>query len=130
MRGKSTRQSHGTPIYYVDVTVRSGVRLEDALIEARRIDEVRQAAGFDQVALEVAARQGLSNGAFEESEDEGGEVVEEFFPEVVKEDCIPTVGTETPEGAGVRSGKASPLSEKLGIQAQRMTQSGEAAALA
>jgi hypothetical protein len=49
------------------------------LLEARRIDEVRQAAGFDQVALELAARQGLSNGAFEESEDEGGEVVEEFF---------------------------------------------------
>lgn len=72
LRGKSTRQSHGTPIYYVDITVRSGISLEEALLEARRIDEVRQAAGFDQVALELAARQGLSNGAFEESEDEGG----------------------------------------------------------
>lgn len=80
LRGKSTRQSHGTPIYYVDLTVRTGVALEDALLEAKRIDEVRQAAGFDQVALEVAARQGLSNGAFEDSEDEGDEVVEEFFP--------------------------------------------------
>jgi hypothetical protein len=80
LRGKSTRQSHGTPIYYVDITVRSGIAMEEALLEARRIDEVRQAAGFDQVALELAARQGLSNGAFEESEDEGGEVVEEFFP--------------------------------------------------
>ena len=129
LRGKSTRQSHGTPIYYVDVTVRSGVWLEDALIEARRIDEVRQAAGFDQVALEVAARQGLSNGAFEESEDEGGEVVDEFFPEGVAEDCTPTVGVEMPEGAGVRPRKASPLSEKLEIQALRMVQSGESAAL-
>lgn len=81
LRGKSTRQSHGTPIYYVDLTVRTGVALEDALLEAKRIDEVRQAAGFDQVALEVAARQGLSNGAFEETEDDGGAVVEEFFPD-------------------------------------------------
>lgn len=79
LRGKSTRQSHGTPIYYVDLTVRNGVALEDALLEAKRIDEVRQAAGFDQVALEVAARQCLSNGAFEDSEDEGDEVVKEFF---------------------------------------------------
>ena len=129
LRGKSTRQSHGTPIYYVDITVRSGISLEEALLEARRIDEVRQAAGFDQVALELAARHGLSNGAFEESEDEGGDVVEEFFPEVVKDDCSPTVGVETPESSGARSRKASPLSEKLGIQAQRMNQSGELAAL-
>ena len=84
LRGKSTRQSHGTPIYYVDLTVRTGVALEDALLEAKRIDEVRQAAGFDQVALEVAARQGLNNGAFEDSEEEGDEVVEEFFTEVLE----------------------------------------------
>lgn len=80
LRGKSTRQSHGTPIYYVDICLRSGVVLEDALIEAQRMDEQRKAAGFDQVALDKAARHGLSNGVFEESEDEGGEVVEEFFP--------------------------------------------------
>lgn len=80
LRGKSTRQSHGTPIYYVDITVRNGVSLEEALIEAQRIDEARQAAGFDQTALEAAARQGLSNGAFEDSEDEGADLVEEFFP--------------------------------------------------
>jgi hypothetical protein len=112
------------------VTVRSGVWLEDALIEARRIDEVRQAAGFDQVALEVAARQGLSNGAFEESEDEGGEVVDEFFPEGVAEDCTTVSGAVSPEGAGARSRKASPLSEKLETQALRMAQRGESAALA
>jgi hypothetical protein len=79
LRGKSTRQSHGSPIYYVDITARTGVTLEDALVEARDIEERRQASGFDQVALEIAARQGLGNGAFEESEDDGGEVAEEFF---------------------------------------------------
>ena len=31
-------------------------------------------------ALEAAARIGLGNGAFEETEDEGIDVVEEFFP--------------------------------------------------
>ena len=31
-------------------------------------------------ALEATARAGLGNGAFEETEDEGIDVVEEFFP--------------------------------------------------
>jgi hypothetical protein len=71
----------GTPIYYVDLNVRSGVSVEDALTEAKRMEADRQEAGFDQVALETAARQGFSNGAFEESEEEGDSVVDEFYPE-------------------------------------------------
>ena len=55
--------------------------LAEALAEARQTDGERQAAGFDQLALDLAARQGLGNGAFEESEDEGSAVVDEFFPE-------------------------------------------------
>lgn len=81
LRGKSTRQSHGTPIYYVDITVRTGLSVEEALTEAKRLDEARQMAGFNQAALDEVARQGLGNGAFEDSEDDGGVVVEEFFPE-------------------------------------------------
>jgi len=81
LRGKSTRQSMGTPIYYVDLTVRSGVSVEEALTEAKLLEANRQEAGFDQIALETAARHGFSNGAFEESEDEGDSVVEEFYPE-------------------------------------------------
>lgn len=80
LRGKSTRQSHGTPIFYVDITVRSGLSLEDALQEAKRLDETRQAAGFDQPALDNAARQGFNNGAFEDSEEDTGVIVEEFLP--------------------------------------------------
>ena len=80
LRGKSTRQSLGTPIYYVDLTVRSGVSVEDALTEAKRLETERVSAGFDQVSLETAARLGFSNGAFEESDDEGESVVEEFYP--------------------------------------------------
>jgi len=81
LRGKSTRQSLGTPIYYVDLTIRATVTLEEALADARNLDEQRQAAGFDQVALDAAARAGFANGAFEDAEDEGEALVEEFFPE-------------------------------------------------
>jgi hypothetical protein len=80
LRGKSTRQSHGTPIFYVDITVRSGLSLEDALQEAKRLDVTRQAAGFYQTALDNAARQGFNNGAFEDSEEDTGVIVEEFLP--------------------------------------------------
>ena len=79
LRGKSTRQSHGTPIFYADITVRSGMSMEEALLTAKALDESRQAAGFDQVALDLAARQGLSNGAFEDSEEDTSAIVEEFF---------------------------------------------------
>lgn len=44
-----------------------------------------EAAGLDFAALEESARQGLSNGAFEESEEDQPEVLAEFFPEVVSE---------------------------------------------
>ncbi|NNA41294.1 hydrolase or metal-binding protein [Pseudomonas lundensis] len=82
LRGKSTRQSHGTPIFYVDITVRSGLSLEDALLEAKQREETRQASGFDQCALDLAARQGFKNGAFEDSEEDTGAIVEEFFPAI------------------------------------------------
>lgn len=80
LRGKSTRQSHGTPIFYVDITVRSGLSMEDALIEAKQLDEARQVSGFEQTALDQAARQGFNNGAFEDSEEDTGASGGEFFP--------------------------------------------------
>lgn len=81
IRGKSTAQSHRTPIYYVDLTVRTGTTLAQALEAARAEVEARQAAGFDQAALDQAAREGFAAGAFEESVEEGAAVVEEFFPD-------------------------------------------------
>lgn len=80
LRGKSTRQSHGTPIFYVDITVRSGLPLEEALLAAKQLEKTRQASGFDQSSLDHAARQGFNNGAFEDSEEDSGAIVEEFFP--------------------------------------------------
>ncbi|WAC45402.1 hydrolase or metal-binding protein [Pseudomonas sp. SL4(2022)] len=91
LRGKSTRQSHSTPIFYADITVRSGITMEEALLAARQLDESRQSAGFDQVALDTAARQGLSNGAFEDKEEDSGAIVEEFFPAGESERTAPNV---------------------------------------
>jgi len=55
--------------------------MAEALSEARQVEEEQKAAGFDQAALDNAARLGFSNGSFEETEDEVSELVEEFFPE-------------------------------------------------
>ena len=81
LRGKSTTQSHRTPIFYVDLVIRSGMTLEQAITEARRLDGERKQSGFDQAALDEAARQGFANGALEELEEDVPAVVEEFFPQ-------------------------------------------------
>ncbi|EMK8930915.1 TPA: hydrolase or metal-binding protein [Pseudomonas aeruginosa] len=81
LRGKSTRQSHGTPIFYADLTIRSDMDIAEALQAANELDAQRQASGFDQAALDAAAHSGLGNGAFEDSEEDAGAVVEEFYPE-------------------------------------------------
>ena len=77
LRAKSTTQSHRVPVYYVDITVRDGINSQKALIQAK---ESADQSVESMEALESAAKLGLSNGAFEETEDEGIDVVEEFFP--------------------------------------------------
>ena len=79
LRGKSTTQSHRTPIYYVDLTIREGTTLEEAISEARLLNERRKTVGFDQAALDEAARRGFANGAFEDSEEEIPEILDEFY---------------------------------------------------
>ncbi|WP_374354216.1 hydrolase or metal-binding protein [Thermomonas sp.] len=81
LRGKSTTMSHRAAIYYVDLVVRSGRTLEQAVADARELDAQRRAAGIDQEALDEAARRGFSNGAFEELEEDVPAVVEEFYPQ-------------------------------------------------
>lgn len=80
LRGKSTTQSYRSAIYYVDLGVRAGSSLETAITEARELDARRRAAGFDQAALDAAARAGFSNGAFEDSIEDGAAVADEFYP--------------------------------------------------
>ena len=60
--------------------------LEDAIADARVQYESRKLVGFDQDSLEQAAREGFQNGAFEETEDDIPDVLEEFFPESGTED--------------------------------------------
>lgn len=94
LRGKSTTQSHRAPVYYVDLTVREGLSLEGAISEARSNDERRRACGFDQAGLDMSARTGFGNGAFEESEEEGEGVVDEFYRTSLKpadETCPPLI---------------------------------------
>ena len=86
LRGKSTTMSFHTPIYYVDLVVREGKSLEEAVAHAKELGVQRKAAGFDQAALDEAARKGFANGAFEELEEDVPAVVEEFFPEAGNSD--------------------------------------------
>ncbi|ENU25281.1 hypothetical protein F993_00055 [Acinetobacter proteolyticus] len=79
LRGKSTTQSYRTPIYYVDLTLRDGVNLQDAISSAKQIDEQSKAAGFHQEALDHVARQGYGNASFEVGGEEGVDIIEEFY---------------------------------------------------
>jgi hypothetical protein len=81
LRGKSTTQSYRTPVYYVDLTLRDGVSLNDAIVQAKQIDEQSKAAGFYQEALDQTALQGYGNTQFEVNVEEGLDLVEEFFVE-------------------------------------------------
>lgn len=113
LRGKSTRQSHGTPIYYADITLRNGMTLEEALQSAQQMESQRRNAGFEQRALDAAARSGFENGAFEDSSEDAGAVVEEFF-------------TETPTEAGglvepPEPTRGNSLSEKLATKVEGQT---------
>jgi hypothetical protein len=80
LRGKSTTQSKRVPIYYVDVVIRTGMTLSEAVLQAKQLAIARKDAGIDQTALDETARQGFRAGAFEESAEEGASVVEEFYP--------------------------------------------------
>ena len=109
LRGKSTRQSHGSAIYYVDITVRGGMTLEEMMNDARQTEGRRQAGGYDQLALDGAARLGLANGAFEDSQDEGEAVAEEFFPEDYG-------GAEANLAAGVKPTLRDKLEQKVALR--------------
>ncbi|APC69147.1 phage capsid protein [Ralstonia solanacearum] len=111
LRGKSTTQSYRAAIYYVDLSVRAGTTLEATITEARELDARRKAAGFDQAALDAAAKVGFANGAFEDSLEEAAAVAEEFFPE-------PTTGS-TDAGSADAPGEPKPstLRDKLNHKA-------------
>ncbi|WP_349928331.1 hydrolase or metal-binding protein [Acinetobacter sp. A1-4-2] len=79
LRGKSTTQSYRTPVYYVDLTLRDGIHLQEAIQMAKEIDQQSIAAGFNQSALDQMARQSYANAQFEVGGEEGMNIVEEFY---------------------------------------------------
>ncbi|WP_244814731.1 phage capsid protein [Caballeronia sp. Lep1P3] len=112
LRGKSTTQSYRSAIYYVDLGVRTGSNLEEAIGQARELDGRRRMAGFDQAALDAAARAGFANGAFEESAEESAAVAEEFY--LGAESCDGT--SEGSSGDGTKTRDAIDSSETNGKQ--------------
>ena len=82
LRGKSTTQSYRQPVYYVDLTLREGISLNEAIMQAKQIDEQSKQAGFYQEALDFIARKGFANGRMEVDMEEGLDVVEEFYQPV------------------------------------------------
>lgn len=134
LRGKSTTQSHRAPIYYVDLTVKTGVTMSEAIANAKAECELRKNSGFDQVALDEAARRGFAAGAFEESEEDGAAVVEEFYPDEFDTDADGAFGNADGGGSVASASGDSPatnrpkpgLADKLNRKAELMNGHGAA----
>ncbi|MEI7430543.1 MAG: hypothetical protein WCL27_08805 [Betaproteobacteria bacterium] len=118
LRGKSTTQSHRSPVYYVDLCLPDGISLKEAVAQSRLAAVQQGEAGVDIAALELAARTALANGAFEDSEEEIPAIVEEFYPEQIASLSIEEA--EDQAGAAVVT-IPSKLSERLGAKMKRET---------
>ena len=64
LRGKSTTQSYRQPVYYVDLTLRDEITLNEAIIQAQKIDKQCKEAGYFQEKLDNIARDGLNRTGF------------------------------------------------------------------
>lgn len=104
LKGKSTTQSHRTPIFYVDLTVMDDTTLESTITEAQAQAAARKERGLDQKALDEAARLAFGCADFEFSDEEGLQVVDEFAPESEPEEDV---------GSGGQTLSTSALSQKL-----------------
>lgn len=121
LRGKSTTQSYRTPIYYVDLTLRDNISLQEAITQAQKMDEQAKAAGFYQEALDHVARVGFAQGfaGFDmdlgnmQSED-NFDVMEEFYSEEGMEGSGIDVNTDTRNTNAVNS----TISDKAEIPSQ------------
>ena len=84
LRGKSTTQSYRTPIYYVDLTLEDGITILQAVEQAQTMDNELKSYGFNQQALDVAAKQGYGNSELGFSDEDTVGVVDEFYPEPIE----------------------------------------------
>ena len=124
LRGKSTTLSHGTPIYYVDLTTRQGSTLPQVIALARKEREQAAALGFQQRALDEAARQGLALGEFEESDEDGATVVQEFYPDF--EDKPTGMGdqAQVPSPSSTNGSRVTPARTSLRTKLSRKLEDG------
>lgn len=81
IRGKSSQQSMGSTFFYLDLVIRKGYSMPQAVKEARQFQQDWEEAGISRDAFEEMARQGIANGMFEDAPDEMESILEEFFPE-------------------------------------------------
>lgn len=65
-------------MYYVDLTLRDGTNLQQAIQMAKEIDQQSKAIGFNQTALDQMARQGFTKGEFESNWQGEYEFMKEF----------------------------------------------------
>ena len=138
LRGKSTTQSHRTPIFYVDLCVRDGLSMPQAMQMARHNFEQRYAAGLQQSRLEEAAHEGFHNAVFETSLEEMPEVLEEFFnphedwydssvePEPFTASPEPEYPSDQPQASVNQPPANSSLKTKLNRQLQQSSRSQQA----
>ena len=110
LRGKSTTQSYRTPIYYVDLTLRDNISLQEAITQAQKMDEQAKVAGFYQEALDHVARVGFAQGFAGFDMDLGNmqgednfDVIEEFYSEEAVEGSGIDVNTDTRNTNAVNS---------------------------
>lgn len=116
LRGKSTAQSFRAPIFYADITTRDGMSLSEAIKEAYEVHEQRKVLGFDQAALDNAARLGFANALFEEDEEDIPGIMDEFYPDAES----PKEVSQTPELIAKVGGLKAVVSQqvdRLGAQA-------------
>jgi len=84
-RSKSTTQSRRTLIHYVDLMIKEGVLLQEAVAHAREKARQMKEEGVDQAALDRAAAKGFDNALFEYDEDEMTRTIEKFYPTTADE---------------------------------------------
>lgn len=119
LRGKSTTMSHRAPIYYVDLTIAAQTSTDHAVASAKQLWEARAASGFDQKALDEAARAGLALGEFEDLQDDDASVVEEFFTQEEGTSDEDSTQSDPPGASQGRTPKHS-LSQKLRRRAEQL----------
>lgn len=56
LRGKSTTKSYRAPVYYIDLILRDGINLQNAIQIAKEIDQQSKVTGFNQTTLDQMAK--------------------------------------------------------------------------